>query len=178
MELPTIEELREKIKRLDRERKDIDMERGYCIIPQPSYKPVVSDVWAFEAYNKHKTEIYEFLAEYAALLLEVKKIVTVGELPKLIEWRELLEVGSECKDTGIRLDCFVVSRMFLKAAMEGDTDMHYAKLADWIASHIGRYPSGLYYKEINDDGYGDGEQGTFEEYYARKQEELRPWQEN
>jgi len=154
------------------------MERGYCKIPQPSYKPVVSDVWAFEVYKKYKDEIYEFLAEYAALLLESKKIVVVGKLPKLVEWRELLDIATECKDKGLHLKFFVMSRMFLKAAMEGESQLSYAKLADWIASHIGDYPYSLYYKETYDDGYGDGEQGTFEEYYARKQEELRPWQEN
>lgn len=171
----TIEELRERIKQLDEEKKARDIEQGYCILQQPSYKPIVSDVWAEQAYYKHWPEIKLFLAEYASLILEAKEIVLVGEQPKLLEWQALLNIAAECKDRSLSLRCFFIARIFLKAAIEGDERFEYAKLAHLIASEISDYPYHVYYKECYDDGYADGERGTFDEYYETKKEELATW---
>lgn len=171
----TIEELRERIKQLDEEKKARDIEQGYCILQQPSYKPVVSDVWAQEAYYKHLSEIKVSLAEYATLLLDAKEVVVVGEHPKLLEWQALLNIARECKDRSLSLRCFFISQIFLKAAIEGDERFGYAKLAEWIDKEINDYPYHVYYKERYDDGYGEGTQGTFDEYYEMKREELASW---
>lgn len=171
----TIEELRERIKQLDKEKEAKDIEQGYCILQQPSYKPIVSDVWAQQAYYKHLPEIKLFLAEYASLILEAKEIVLVGEQPKLLEWQALLNIAAECKDQSLSLRCFLIVQIFLKAAIEGDKRLEYAQLADMIASEISAFPYHVYYKERYDDGYADGERGTFDEYYETKKEELAAW---
>ncbi|MDM5233510.1 hypothetical protein [Lysinibacillus pakistanensis] len=170
----TIEELRERIKQLDEEKEARDIEQGYCILQQPSYKPVVSDVWAEEAYYKYLPEINIFLEEYASLLLEVKEVFT-GDSPKLLEWQALLDIASECKDSSLRFKCLFISKVFLKAAIEGKSQLDYAKLAEMIANSINDYPYHVYYKERYDDGYGEDKQGTFYEYYAMKREELAEW---
>lgn len=170
----SIEELRERIKQLDEEKEARDIEQGFCILHQPSYKPVVSDVWAEEAYYKYLPEIYLFLEEYASLLLEVKEVFT-GDSPKLLEWQALLDIASECKDSSLRFKCLFISKVFLKAAVEGKSQLDYAKLAEMIANIINDYPYHVYYKECYDDGYADGERGTFDEYYETKKEELAAW---
>ncbi|WP_342530789.1 hypothetical protein MKY80_19475 [Lysinibacillus sp. FSL R5-0849] len=170
-----IERIRADLKRFKEEKNAADMERGYCILDQPSYKPVVSDVWAQEAYYKHLSEIKMSLAEYATLLLDAKEVVVVGEHPKLLEWQALLNIARECKDRSLSLRCFFISQIFLKAAIEGDERFEYAKLADLIDKEINDYPYHVYYKERYDDGYGEGTQGTFDEYYEIKREELASW---
>lgn len=172
---PTIEELKAETARLQAEIDATNMERGYCILQQPSYKPVVSDVWAQEAYYKHLSEIKMSLAKYATLLLDAKEVVVVGEHPKLLEWQALLNTARECKDRLLSLRCFFISQIFLKAAIEGDERVGYAKLAEWIDKEINDYPYHVYYKERYDDGYGEGTQGTFDEYYEMKREELASW---
>ncbi|KGA81426.1 hypothetical protein KQ41_21800 [Lysinibacillus fusiformis] len=169
-----IERIRTDLKRLKEEEAAADIERGYCILQQPSYKPIVSDVWAEQAYRKYLPEIYTFLEEYASLLLEVKEVFT-GDSPKLLEWQELLDIASECKDSSLRFKCIFLSKVFLKAAVEGKSQLDYAKLAEMIANIINDYPYHVYYKERYDDGYGEDKQGTFDEYYAMKREELAEW---
>jgi len=170
----TIEELKERIKQLDEEKEARDIEQGFCILHQPSYKPVVSDVWAEEAYYKYLPEIHLFLEEYASLLLEVKGVFS-SDSPKLLEWQALLDIASECKDRSLRFTCLFISKVFIKAAVEGKSPLDYAKLAEMIADKINAYPYHVYYKERYDDGYGEGKQGTFDEYYATKREELAEW---
>lgn len=170
-----IERIRADLKRLKEEEAAADIERGYCILQQPSYKPVVSDVWAEQAYYKHLTEIKRFLAEYASLILEAKEIVLVGEQPKLLEWQAILDIAAECKDDILRSKCVFLSKIYLKAAVEGKPQLDYAKLAEMIVKTIDGYPYHVYYKERFDDGYADGERGTFDEYYETKKEELAAW---
>lgn len=175
MNTRTNQQLTEELTQLQALIDEADMERGYCILQQPSYKPIVSDVWAQQAYYKHLPEIKLFLAEYASLILEAKEIVLVGEQPKLLEWQALLNIAAECKDKSLSLRCFFITQIFFKAAIEGDKRLEYAQLADMIVRQIGDYPYTVYYKERYDDGYEYGEQGTFDEYYEAKKEELAAW---
>ena len=169
-----IERIRADLKRLKEEKAAADIERGYCILQQPSYKPVVSDVWAQEAYYKYLSEIKMFLEEYASLLLEVKEVFG-NDSPKLLEWQAILDIAAECKDDILRSKCVFLSKVYLKAAVEGKSQLDYAKLAEMIARTIDNYPYRVYYKERYDDGYEHGERGTFDEYYEAKKEELAAW---
>lgn len=173
MKSPTIEELKADIKRLKAEKEAADMERGYCKLPAPK----VSDIWAQEAYQKHLPEIRQFLAEYAELLLLSRKTIVLGESDKLNEWRELMNVASYCVDDILRVDCSFIADVFIKEAIEGGAfgrKNNYAGLANLITKMLGDRHHLIWKEEAFTDDYD----GDFDAYYARKQEELRIWQEN
>lgn len=168
---PTVEELKADIDRLQKEIDASNLEQGFCKLPPP----VVSDVWAQEAFQKHLPEIKEFLAEYAELLLTSKQVIVIGESEKLKEWRELLDVASYCDDTVLSATCNIYANVFIKTAMNGGSfkkGNKYAELASIIAEELSDYPYHVY------EPFTDDYDGNFQEYYVQKQGEIRLWQEN
>ncbi|TKI50293.1 hypothetical protein [Lysinibacillus tabacifolii] len=130
--------------------------------------PNTSDYFAYEVYERYRSEANQFLLGYASILIKTGRYFDVDETPKLREWIDAFEVAGTCHDVLLACTCGMTA-YYLKQAIQGGTGSAIVSAAT-ILSIVKET-----YRPLEEEMERLDYSGDYDAYLTQKMEEYKQW---